>query len=52
MPPLLSQNKDKVERFNDYLKNSFITPLPTTLKHAGPALDIDTVNSQVDQWLD
>lgn len=41
-----------MERFNDYLKNRFITPLAATLKQAGLALDVDMANGQVGQWLD
>ena len=41
-----------MERFNGYLKSSFITPLAATLKQAGLALDVDTANGQVGPWLD
>jgi len=50
--PYRAKTKGKVERFNGYLKNSFITPLATTLKQAGLALDVDTANGQIGQWLD
>lgn len=50
--PYRAKTKGKVERFNGYLKNSFITPLAATLKQAGLALDVDTANGQVGQWLD
>ena len=49
--PYRAQTKGKVERFNGYLKNSFITPLAATMKQAGLALDIDTANGQIGQWL-
>lgn len=49
--PYRAQTKGKVERFNGYLKNSFITPLAATMKQAGLALDIETANGQVGQWL-
>ena len=49
--PYRAKTKGKVERFNGYLKHSFITPLAATLKQAGLALDIDTANGQVGQWL-
>lgn len=50
--PYRAKTKGKMERFNGYLKNSFITPLAATLKQAGLALDVDTANGQVGQWLD
>jgi transposase len=49
--PYRAQTKGKVERFNGYLKNSFITPLAATMKQAGLELDIETANGQVGQWL-
>ncbi len=49
--PYRAQTKGKVERFNGYLKHSFITPLAATMKQAGLELDIDTANGQVGQWL-
>jgi len=50
--PYWAKTKGKVERFNGYLKNRFITPLAATLKQAGLALDVDMANVQVGQWLD
>jgi transposase len=49
--PYRAKTKGKVERFNGYLKHSFITPLAATLKQVGLALDIDIANGQVGQWL-
>jgi transposase len=49
--PYRAKTKGKVERFNGYLKNSFITPLAATLKQAGLALDVDAANGQIGQWL-
>lgn len=49
--PYRAQTKGKVERFNRYLKGSFVTPLATSLKQAGLVLDVDTANGQVGQWL-
>lgn len=49
--PYRAKTKGKVERFNGYLKHSFITPLAATMKQAGLELDIDTANGQVGQWL-
>lgn len=50
--PYRAKTKGKVERFNGYLKNSFITPLAATLKQAGLALDVDAANGQIGSWLD
>ena len=50
--PYRAKTKGKVERFNGYLKNSFITPLAATLKQAGLSLDVDMANGQVGEWLD
>ena len=50
--PYRAKTKGKVERFNGYLKNSFITPLAATLKQAGLALDVDTANAQIGPWLE
>jgi transposase len=50
--PYRAKTKGKVERFNGYLKNSFITPLAATLKQAGLALDVETANAQVGPWLE
>lgn len=49
--PYRAKTKGKVERFNHYLKNSFIIPLAATLKQAGLELDIDIANGQVGEWL-
>ncbi len=50
--PYRAQTKGKVERFNGYLKRSFITPLAATLKQAGLLLDCDMANGAIGQWLD
>lgn len=50
--PYRAKTKGKVERFNGYLKGSFITPLAATLKQAGLVLDVDTANAQIGPWLD
>lgn len=49
--PYRAKTKGKVERFNGYLKNSFITPLAATLKQAGLVLDVELANGQVGPWL-
>ena len=50
--PYRAKTKGKVERFNGYLKQSFITPLAATLKQSGLMLDADTANGQIGPWLD
>lgn len=50
--PYRAQTKGKVERFNSYLKGSFVTPLAATVEASGLKLDIETVNRHVRRWLD
>lgn len=49
--PYRAKTKGKVERFNGYLKNSFITPLSATLTQAGLELDVTVANAQIGPWL-
>lgn len=49
--PYRAKTKGKVERFNGYLKGSFITPLAASMKQAGLVLDVEIANAQVGQWL-
>lgn len=49
--PYRAKTKGKVERFNGYLKHSFMTPLAASLAQAGLALDVAAANGQVGQWL-
>lgn len=49
--PYRARTKGKVERFNGYLKRSFITPLLATLKQAGLQLDVHLANGQIGPWL-
>jgi transposase len=49
--PYRAQTKGKVERFNGYLKQSFITPLAATLKQSGLMLDVETANGKIGHWL-
>lgn len=49
--PYRARTKGKVERFNGYLKGSFVTPLAATLKSAGLLLDVDTANAHIGRWL-
>lgn len=50
--PYRAKTKGKVERFNGYLKGSFVTPLAATLKMAGLHLDVAAANAQIGRWLD
>jgi transposase len=50
--PYRAKTKGKVERFNSYLKGSFVVPLAATLRSGGLALDMETANREVRRWLD
>lgn len=49
--PYRAKTKGKVERFNGYLKGSFVTPLATSLEQAGLNLDVEVANGKVGPWL-
>ncbi len=49
--PHRARTKGKVERFNGYLKRSFLVPLNATLRAAGLKLDVETANREVLRWL-
>jgi transposase len=49
--PYRAKTKGKVERFNGYLKGSFLVPLAASLKQAGLRLDVEVANAHVDRWL-
>jgi transposase len=49
--PYRAKTKGKVERFNGYLKGSFLVPLAATLKQAGLKLDVAAANAHVGRWL-
>jgi transposase len=49
--PYRARTKGKVERFNGYLKGSFLVPLMATLKAGGLKLDVGTANREVLRWL-
>jgi len=49
--PYRAKTKGKVERFNGYLKGSFLVPLKASLKAVGLTLDLDTANRKVLRWL-
>jgi transposase len=50
--PYRAKTKGKVERFNGYLKGSFLVPLAASLKAAGLALTAEVANRHVRRWLD
>jgi transposase len=50
--PYRAKTKGKVERFNSYLKGSFVVPLAATLEAAGLKLDAEVANLHVRRWLD
>lgn len=50
--PYRAKTKGKVERFNGYLKGSFLVPLAATLKADGLVLDARVCNLHVRRWLD
>lgn len=49
--PYRAKTKGKVERFNRYLKSSFIVPLQATLRSSGLLLDVQTANGYIGKWL-
>ena len=49
--PYRARTKGKVERFNGYLKGSFLVPLAATLKQAGLKLDVSSANAHIGRWL-
>src|SRR5689334_25122017 len=49
--PYRARTKGKVERFNGYLKGSFLVPLAATLRSAGLKLDVDAANAHIGRWL-
>jgi transposase len=50
--PYRAKTKGKVERFNSYLKSSFVVPVAATLGAAGLKLDVAMANVHVRRWLD
>jgi transposase len=49
--PYRAKTKGKVERFNSYLKGSFLVPLAATLKQSGLTLDHLAANAHIGPWL-
>jgi transposase len=49
--PYRAKTKGKVERFNGYLKGSFLVPLAATLKQSGLKLDVDAANAHIGRWI-
>ena len=50
--PYRAKTKGKVERFNSYLKGSFIVPLAATIEASGLRLSVELANVHVRRWLD
>lgn len=50
--PYRAKTKGKVERFNGYLKGSFLVPLAATLQASGLKLTATVANHHVRRWLD
>jgi transposase len=50
--PYRAKTKGKVERFNGYLKGSFLVPLAASLNAGGLKLTAEVANAQVRRWLD
>lgn len=50
--PYRAKTKGKVERFNGYLKGSFLVPLAASLEAAGLKLTPEVANPHVRRWLD
>ncbi|WP_127960472.1 IS21 family transposase [Serratia microhaemolytica] len=49
--PYRAKTKGKVERFNHYLKNSFIVPLNAKLRAQHLELDVELANAKIGPWL-
>lgn len=49
--PYRAKTKGKVERFNGYLKSSFLVPLAATLRQSGLKLDVLAANAHIGPWL-
>jgi transposase len=50
--PYRARTKGKVERFNAYLKGSFVVPLAATIEAGGLRLSVELLNAHVRRWLD
>ena len=50
--PYRAKTKGKVERFNSYLKGSFVVPLAATIEASGLRLSVDLANVHGRRWLD
>ncbi|MGH8442689.1 MAG: IS21 family transposase [Nevskiaceae bacterium] len=50
--PYRAKTKGKVERFNSYLKGSFVVPLAATLEASGLRLSVELASVHVRRWLD
>ena len=50
--PYRAKTKGKVERFNSYLKGSFVVPLAATIDASGLRLSVELLNAHVRRWMD
>ena len=50
--PYRAKTKGKVERFNSYLKSSFVVPMAASIEAAGLKFDCQVANAHVRRWLD
>lgn len=50
--PYRAKTKGKVERFNSYLKGSFVVPLAATVEASGLRLTVELASVHVRRWLD
>lgn len=50
--PYRARTKGKVERFNRYLRESFVVPLAASLRQAGLVLDVAAANAHIGPWLE
>ena len=50
--PYRAKTQGRVERFNSYLKGSFVLPLASSREASGLWLDVDVANRHVRRWLD
>lgn len=49
--PYRARTKGKVERFNRYLRNSFVVPLVASFRASGMMLDVASANGRIGAWL-
>jgi transposase len=49
--PYRAKTKGKVERFNSYLKGSFLVPLAATLRQSALKLEVEAANAHIGRWI-